>query len=1536
MAARRGKPKGGDGGSAPERPTEMKRRGLKVAARVRRWVKRMWRAFSGMTLLLIAAVILLAQTARGHTIALDAAMSRAERIFAGDLGVEAVRSGTLLTGGTLAGVTLQTADARPFLSADSIQFRYSLINAVLGGPPVRSVVVWGLDLEISKYTRDQSMNVTELLAPEQPSVGPEAPSRPFTLGRVGLRESRVRVLLPGESGGVGTIEGPEGEPLRELAFDSLDVDLEETVLSPDDAIQFAARLASLSSTISVLEDPLRVEEAFGRVDFGAAGLAVTGSAFRMPGSLLRGEMRVGPEEVDGPWTFRSELRTDGWAELADLQWLDDRVPDGRFRGGARLHVADGVSVDLRDVEIELEASQLFVDGPVRFDRVMSFDALRVEANPLPLERLEPWLAGELPLDGWLSGEAVFSGTFRDLTAQGEVTLVPRGYGGRPSNADFSGTMHFGDNPGATDFRAEVQPFNTEVVEAVLPGFPWAGTGRMDVAIDGRADDEIRIAASIDHTSPLGLESAAGVDGTLYRGVDGAGLIAALDADLGRLAVGALSELAPDLGLRGVVSGPVRIDGPLMDLSVSSDLVVGGGQARVAARFDATRPELGYTFLAEATDLPVHALSAAVPDSTRWTGDIEVEGAGFGLDSLALAVTASADASWVSSVRVDSAYADVRVESGVLVARSLEGTVGGISFDAGGRLGLAEGRFGSANVDFQGPSLVGLRPILMGLSDTLLVQDSISPLEADLFRLSGIEPDTLPRAVDVRLEGEVLGSASVSGSIADLDLGVLVNVVGAAYRANRLDSAQVYFTATGLPELSGDWQVGVLGRGIEWEGRTFERGGFVADMFNRQGDGQLELVRGEGEAYSAAGTFAFDSVGGSIDLAQASIRVQEDEWALLAPSRVVWSPDLVEVDSLRIGRDGPEPMSLVAHGQLSGGGGSALSIDISGLLAEQVLHVAQIDNVDVGGRVDLNVDVRGEVRSPRIEADFRIDGGRYQAMQLSRLEGSIAYEERVANVEVEGWDGARRAITARGDVPIDLSFTRVEERVVDAPMDVRLAADSLDAAIALSFVTSLEEVLGTVSGEVWLGGTPRAPEPEGVVTLSGGEWSIEAIGVRHTEVEGELRLNRDRTVDVDLMSTGTGVSEVTGLVSLVPFSDPQLDLRFDLDGFQAVDRPDVFAIISGQFDLQGNYRRPLAQGSIVVDEGTIYVDELQRAAGVVDLADDSFLFDAGLGVDTTALVTQPLLAGFENPFFDNLRVNVEMSVPRGSWLRSLESDIELAGELQVLYDRSVGDFVLLGELDAVRGSHLVLGRSFDLQEGTVSFQGRPGLNPDLDIVASSRIRRPDEPAFDIDAAVTGPLLQPIVTLTTEESGLAEEDLVSYLLFGQPSTALGGRNAEGLAQVQNSSLARSAQGFAVTYLGGAFFNQLGNQLAQETDIIDYVSVQQSALQSLGADYVADTQLELGRYFGDDTFMVVVFRPPGAGAQDQDPIGGVRVEYALTEDYNVEGFFEDRFLRSGTQFFGASSGLLESERILGVLFFREWGFTPGQDGPTEGGNR
>jgi hypothetical protein len=1492
--------------------------------RVRRFIKG---SLGGILLVVVVAVALVSQTGRGQDLALRTVLDRVRASLAGELTIDGVRSGTLLTGATLTGVRLDAEDGRPFLTADSVVMRYSLLSLVLGGAPIRSTTLWGADIEISQYSAAQEMNLDGLLAGGGPDEeGADESTRRLELGHIGIRRGRARVLTPASgSTRARIVRGPEGVWLRELAFEELDLDVEEVVLTPGAPVAFEARLASFTSSISIVGDPLEVREVFGVARFGDQGLEVVDAAFRLPESLLEGALRFGPNGASGGWTLRSELVTDGWADLGDLQWVDDRIPAGRFRGSATLTVANGLDLALEGLEVELEASQAVFDGDVRFADVMRLQGMQVTASPVTLARLEPWLGRELPLDGWLSGSATFEGTLEDLTARGRVTMVPTGYGGNPVTADFGGTIHRGASPGVSGFEARLDPLNYTVLEALWPDLPWRGSGTGTVRIDGRVDDGLRIDADLVHQSGSGLASDVGIEGFFWDAADQAGWIMDLDLDLRTLALGLFDDLAPDLGLQGSVSGPLTLDGTLSELRFTGDLDTPGGRVGLDGVIDPRAPTSRYALTLLADSVSPAILSSSLPSDTRWSGRASIEGSGVSLDSARVVASVNVHDSRVGPVRVDSLAASVRVEDGMLIADSLRANIAGVGLSGRGRIGLVAGRWGASRIDFDAPSLVGLRPLLMGIADSVMVQDGLSQLDREFLRAQGIEPDTLPDAQDVRLEGAVSGSASISGEIDDFDLGVIVEVAEGRYQRNAVDSARIAFTATGLPALTGSWQLGASANGILWEGRSFEQGGFEADMFEMDGDGRVEVVRRPGEQYRAVASFGIDSIGGEIDLAEASVQVGSRVWNLARPARIEWDEIAVRVDSVEIVRDDADPMHLVVDGTLTRGGESDFRVRIDGLHADQVLHVAQIEDVEIGGHVELDLSVRGTAAAPRIDGTFTVDGPRYGAMALTRLDGSVAYADRRAEIELEGRDGIRPVLTGSGTIPLDLGLVDVEDRLVGAPMDVRIEADSLDAAIALSYLSSLQGVVGWVSGEVSIRGTPDAPEPEGLIRLANAAWNIEEIGVRHSQVNGELRLRPDRTVEVALATIGSGQSRVSGTVFLEPVTNPILDLDFVFQRFLAVSRPDVEGSVTGQVALGGSYRRPVATGELTVDEGAIYMDELQRQVGVVDLS-DPFLFDVGLAIDTTALASQPLLAGFSNPFFDNLRVDVDLSVPRGSWLRSVDADVELTGDLLVRYDRSVGDFVLIGELQAVRGTYQVLGRSFELQEGTVGFIGRPGLNPDLDILASTRIRRQEDAPIVVNAQVGGTLIEPEVTLSSEEAGLAEEDLVSYVVFGQPTSALGGgalnRTTEGIT-------VGSALNTAASRLSGAFFTQVGSIAAQELEFLDYVSIQQAGNVADAGDLNA--QLEIGRYVGEDLFVMLVWVAAG-GADGQNDAPGVRVEWALTDDYNVEGYWEDRFLRSGSTSLATSSGLIDNnDRIWGVFLFREWGYGAG-GGPQE----
>jgi hypothetical protein len=1489
-------------------------------SRLARFGIRFRRGITLTLLLVILAVVVVAQTGRGQELALRTALDRLDGVLAGELIVRGIRSGTLLTGATLTDVRLDAAGGRSFLQADSVVLRYSLVSYIMGGAAVRSTILWGLDLEISRYEGEEAPNVAGILAESAPDSAARSADLPLQLGRIGVREGRVRILSPQVSGSTApTVIGPSGEQLRQLAFEDLDLDLENAILVRSSAVPFEARLASFSSAVHLRLEPLRLREVFGNVSFGAQGIRVWDAAFRMPMTLMRGDLTVGPVRPGEPWTFRSTLEADGWGELSDLQWIDERIPTGRFRGGADVSVLDAVVMDFDGFEVELEASHVIADGEVTFQDGMSMNAVEVSASPIVLDRLEPWLGIEFPIDGWLSGQATFGGSLDDLMATGRLTLVPTGLGGDPTTADFSGVIHSGVNPGATDFEANVRPFNYTVLEALWPEFPFSGTGGGHVELDGRVDGGLMVVADITHEAVSADTTIARVSGIVARDPE-FGWATDLSVDFTPLSVGVLASLAPDLGLRGAVSGPVSIRGPLDNTDIRAELVAGDGSVVVEANIDLLAPAYGYRFGAEADQFPITAFSSRLPEPSVWSGRLDVAGTGFVPDSMGVSAIVTAHGSRVGSVRVDTVSAGFRLVDGVLFTDSLNATIAGIDINGRGRLGFAPGRYGDTDFEFAGESLVGLRPALMGLSDSVMVRDALSPLDRDFLRLEGIEPDTLPTAEEVRMEGRVSGVFTVTGEIREFGVGAVAEIVQGAYRSNQVDSARVGLTASGLPAMPRNWQLGVSGNGIQWGSRRFEQGGFEADMAERIGIGRVEVVRSEGEHYGATGSVRLDSIGGELGLERVEFVIDDQRWDLARQGTLTWDGSTLSVDSVQIERQGEEPMQLLVDGALARGGESDFHISVEGLFLERALHAAQLDHLEIGGRLDLGVIVHGPSEAPIVDGTFFVQDPRYGAMRLSRVAGSLEYADRVASFEVDGWDGVREAIHAGGDMPMDLAFTDVDDRVPDGPLDIRITADSLDAAIALAYVGALDDVLGLVSGDILISGTTATPAPDGSVDLTDGAWSIEALGVRHTGVNGNMRLRPDRTVDVSLGTTEIGSSSVTGTMLLEPLRDPLLDLQFDFDQFVAVGRPDMEGLISGEFDLTGRYSRPLAEGALTVNQGTIFVDELQRAAGVVDLS-DPFLFEGGIAVDTTALVAQPLLAGLRNPFFDNLRVNVDLSVPSDTWLRSTMTNVEMAGDLLVTYDRRAGDFVLIGELVALRGSHVVANRSFELDGGAVTFIGRPGFNPDLDIQASSRIRRRNEEPLEISALVQGTVVRPIVTVSTEEAGLAESDLYAYLLLGTSSDAIGAQNGQLLGDLGRSPGMSAIEG-ALTFYSGALANQLGPVLGRFVGV-DYVSVQQGGGHGFDQSYLRDTQFEIGSYVGDEMFLVVVLRPnQGGDATEQNNLAGIRVEWAFTDDYNVEAFMEDRFLRSGSATLGAS-GLLQDDQIWGVLFFRDWGY-------------
>ena len=108
------------------------------------------------------------------------------------------------------------------------------------------------------------------------------------------------------------------------------------------------------------------------------------------------------------------------------------------------------------------------------------------------------------------------------------------------------------------------------------------------------------------------------------------------------------------------------------------------------------------------------------------------------------------------------------------------------------------------------------------------------------------------------------------------------------------------------------------------------------------------------------------------------------------------------------------------------------------------------------------------------------------------------------------------------------------------------------------------------------------------------------------------------------------------------------------------------------------------------------------------------------------------------------------------------------------------------------------------------------------------------------------------------------------------------------------------------------------------VDYLSITQAGDFGLasGSASFAGTLVEVGQYLTDDVFFVLIFRPVAApGEADTDFLSGARVEVALNYDVSLQGFWEDRFLRTRPGSFGDLG--FQASQVIGVFVFRDWGY-------------
>ncbi len=1234
----------------------------------------------------------------------------------------------------------------------------------------------------------------------------------------------------------------------------------------------------------------------------------------------------------GPDPTKYDLRIVGDSvSLADVNWVYPTLPTTgggsmvlTIRNEKNLSVLDYAlsEMDVRTTRSRLRGSMTFgVGAPV-----LIVKDLALEAAPVNFDLIRALNGKPFPYDwqGDLTGTVRARGgpVNRFHVDDARITFADANVPGAVTRATGKGDLDI-LFPAFTTFRGldvDVAQLDLRTLQYLNPNFPRvngivSGTATLDsMWLDVRLRN-----ADLTHRDGPGDSTRATGSGRVTIGDKFTSYDLALNAQ--PLSFTTLARSYPALPLRGSYQGPLRLQGSIDDLSITTELTGPGGTFSYDGRVDAyprsyaARGALTFsnldvrTLLANDT-LPVTSLNGRV--------DLDVAADSASRDSTLTSLTglvsATIDRSVVDSIRVYQGVARLGFDKGRVRVDTLriETTAGVV---------LAHGAF-------------GLTPVV---SDSLTYRVSIDSL-GGLRRYFGT---TVTQGVSVATTDSIDGSVVVTGRVGgSLDSLVVTGDVNAReiwvrgdqakHVTGGFEVARVRSALAGRLSLRADTaavaNVGVTSATVALRAIDREHGEFRVEATSANGP-QLAVV--------GAASVAGDTTVVRFD--ELALGVREHRLSLERPATLTVRPDGVALDSLRI-RDVNAGVLTVA-GTLPTTAPIALTIRADSVELGDIGELIQA-NVPFGGLASVSVNIAGVRSAPEITIDGSLDQPRFGDVRLDRATLGGSYVARRMQAKAELFRRDRSVLAVNASIPVDLALASVPTRMLADSLRGNIRSDSVELAILETVSPAVVNASGTFAANLDIGGVWPQPTLNGNLTIAGGALGLVPLGrVRLTNLNANLNFLGD-SVHVDRFTATTreervGSLSLSGFASLANRDDPRFDLTVSARDFHIIDKPRVahLDVSASNLRLVGSYSRSTLTGLITVERGTVFIPDLFEKQ-VISL-DSPELYNI---IDTTLTTNRTLLPKAPPALVKNMLVeNVQVRMGSDVWLRSAEANINLGGAVAVRVGHSTSEespfdqLALEGTLTTNRGTYrLNLGIAqpkFIVESGTVQFLGEPDFNAILNISALNTVHRvssTNQAAQDVRIRVRigGTLARPLLTLSGADSllNISQTDLFSYLLTGGPSFAVNSQGA-------TASLLRS------------FGSYLGDQLRGFGlfDVVDIELGRQGIVAGQGLtgglnSIFSGARLGVGRQLGDRAFVsanagLCLGSLLGGSSSNTSNLYesiGVKIDYRLNENVGASAAYEpptSALLCSAG--IAAGRGFTPTPRQWGFDIFRTWRF-------------
>lgn len=348
---------------------------------------------------------------------------------------------------------------------------------------------------------------------------------------------------------------------------------------------------------------------------------------------------------------------------------------------------------------------------------------------------------------------------------------------------------------------------------------------------------------------------------------------------------------------------------------------------------------------------------------------------------------------------------------------------------------------------------------------------------------------------------------------------------------------------------------------------------------------------------------------------------------------------------------------------------------------------------------------------------------------------------------------------------------------------------------------------------------------GVVRGKDMVYENQTYGTRLTNMTVNGRFTGNRLeIDQLTATAGDGKVEAKGYISLAQADGYPMNIAMTLDNARLARSENIAARATGNLVLEKVAgQAALLSGSLRLPE-TRYRIVREGAAQVPVLT----------GIRRKPAAGRPRISGdglaaVGGSLFDLIRLDIALKASDEIYVSGMGLESEWMADI-VLRGTTLAPRVT-GEIELVRGTLGFAGRSFELQEGRVTFPTGDAYDPAIRLLASDTIE-----TVTVNVAVSGRASNPQIAFSSVP-GLPQDEIVSRILFGDSITTLSPLQAVQLASSLNTLSS-----------GGGGLSPLG-ALQSATGI--------DRLRVLGPDDTVGrgTALAAGQYITKDIYLEVI---------------------------------------------------------------------------------